>query len=51
MGGFLTESYARKGWFMRLLEQISHGTYDVGRDNGTACTTGAGVCARQQTVF
>ena len=53
VGGYLTETYARKGWFQRLLEQVSHGTYDVGRDNGTArrpTTLGGGPCADSEPV-
>jgi hypothetical protein len=36
-GGYLTETYARKGWLQRRLQHVSHGAYDIGLDNGT-CT-------------
>jgi len=36
VGGYLTETYARKGWFTRLLHDVTNGTYDIGRDNGRA---------------
>lgn len=34
MGGFLTEEYASRKWFARLLSFMSFGNYRVGRNNG-----------------
>lgn len=34
MGGFLTEEYASRKWFARLLSFMSFGNYRLGRNNG-----------------
>ena len=34
MGGFLTEEYASRKWFSRLLSFMSFGNYRLGRNNG-----------------
>lgn len=33
MGGFVTESYAKKGWFNRIVNYVTRGEYGVGVDN------------------
>ena len=34
MGGFLTEEYASRKWFMRLFSFMSFGGYSIGKNNG-----------------
>jgi hypothetical protein len=34
MGGFVTEAYARKGWFNRLFTYVASGKYSLGADSG-----------------
>ena len=34
MSGFMTEEYASRKWFMRLLSFMSFGNYQIGRNNG-----------------
>ena len=34
MGGFLTEDYASRKWFIRLLSFMSFGGYRIGKNNG-----------------
>jgi phosphatidylserine decarboxylase len=34
MGGFLTEEYASRKWFMKIFTFISFGGYKIGKNNG-----------------
>jgi len=33
VGGFLTEAFAKKGWFLRFMSNIANGKHDIGVDN------------------
>ncbi len=34
MGGFLTETYAKKGWINRMMSYVTGGQYELGADTG-----------------
>ena len=34
IGGFLTETYAKKGWINRMMSYVTGGQYELGADTG-----------------